>query len=288
MAGGQQSMGRRKKEEDWIDDEDGAIIPPGSKSVGDTSLHEPLLGQIPLSAPVRWIDCMDECPYPNPEVEFIRSPFPISLSVLAARWEGLFKIHEIEQLYACNMWSMKRSQYWDEINKQVLDTYQTEDAQFHVRLLKDDIRRFSNILDRLDGDLTQGVEYQKARGGGGFGYVKMPMTVDSIVKLSNAAVNVSNLRATRAGIATKITREEKDIGKNIKEVLDNRRATDDEAYKDLIEIAQMGGRIFDSGETESGVPIRDVTAEARVMPNGEYSVEDEELKRIRGDYGQSE
>lgn len=256
----------RKRRSDEFDEED---YQEEADSVSSKSLHIPQFGQIPVDTPIRWID-IDESdwPYANPEIEFIRSRFPITLVVLASRWEGIYKNYQIEQMYATRNWDMQRAEYWDDVHAQALANYKAEDAEFQTNILKDDVRRFTNILDRLEGDFNHGTEYEKARGAGSFGYVKIPMKVESAVKLVNAMVNVANLRATRVNIATQISREEKDIGKNIKDVLDNNRISGDQKYQDLLNIAKGGGRVYESMPKEEGNVI-DATANIKSFPGAQ-------------------
>lgn len=276
---------RRKTEDEEWEDDDGAVkTPPDSKKQDQNQYAITELGQVAPAVPIKWIDIdPGEWPYPNPEMEFIASPFPLDINTLAHRWEGYWKLHEIEVLYAKDSWAAKRFKYQNDLIQAALKDSLANDANFQTSIINDDIMKATAILDKIVGDIQQGVEYKNSRNAGAYGYVKMPMTPDTLVKLSNAFVAVDNVRATRVGLAIEIKKRQHDVGDNLAELMRQRRASSDPNYRALLERSGLTASIVVSSDGDKlEEPVLDMVDELKNRPLGHDEVFEGELVNNNG------
>ncbi len=75
------------------------------------------------------------------------------------------------------------------------------DASLQERVIAQDVVKTTELMERVEGMITRGEENHVNRRGEAS---VVPMRVDSLSKLGNLYVTLSNLRASRAGIATEI------------------------------------------------------------------------------------
>ncbi len=102
----------------------------------------------------------------------------------------------------------------------------SDDATLQERVIAADIARSTELLDKIETVLNDGHENHVDRSGIPS---RVPLRVDSMSKLIHAWAALSNLRATRSGVATSIreTRDAGDTRKNwdTKAILDDPEAT---------------------------------------------------------------
>lgn len=247
---------RRSKDEEmaeWFGEDDVEDVD------GVPNLTIPALGQVPPSVPIQWAG-MDNRPYETPGEEFIRSIYPLSMATICYRWAKLYEPEDIHQLCQEQNWKQKRFEYQDRVMDEALQQAMSKDVNLQTRIVNRDIINFSSILETLQADFASGEEYRPTRNAGPFAYAKIPMAVDSKVKLANSAVNVSNLLATRVGLATQIIEKNTNISVDAKSELRTYMMQEDPEYARMKELANLGRRTFESeiaAEIEKGAQIYD-------------------------------
>lgn len=218
---------------------------------GPTKFHIEELGQIAPVVPIRWID-VDQMIYATPKEEYVRSPFPIDLTTLQNRWEGLWKPHDLEAAYAGEDWQHLRFVYQDERDKKAFQMSLQNDADYQKRVLNQDIESMYLILERLMADFHAGVEYKPVKGAGAFGYVKMPMTVESKARLANVIIAARKFRGVRVGLFSDLTGQDVNDKRTINDLLRAARASQDEGYAELLAVAGITDTFVDSQRKSLG------------------------------------
>lgn len=260
---------KKKYEDEFGAEDEEQIVPersdqqPLSKSANPFILEE--LGQIAPAVPIRWAQVHpSDWPYESPEDEFIRSPFPLDMITLAQRWEGLWKSFDIERYYSERDWDKKRFEYLDEKLKKGYEKSLADDAEYQARIIDQDLRHINEQIERLRADLMQGVEYRPIRNAGAFGYVKMPMTVDSKNKINHQIGELMKLRRTTFGLATEIKKNEHTL--SLADEMAKSRAQTDPGYAEMLKIAGLDKDIILPSMApdmlEEGKEIWDVTERA--------------------------
>jgi hypothetical protein len=187
----QQEQGTEKKEpQSWVIAELGQIDPR------ELSPHVPIL----------WRDFpVDQRPYGSPAEEYIRSPYPVSVEILRARWQGLFEERDLRQMRATMEWKTSRLQYQDEVMKQAMKKSISGDIDFQTRRLDHEIVSMVSLIEEIENDLNLKYEYRPAKGKNvGLGYVQTPLSVESKVKLGNLRIALSDCIARRLGLANEV------------------------------------------------------------------------------------
>jgi hypothetical protein len=170
-------------------------------------------------------------------VEYVRSPFPLDLMTLAYRWEGLWTPSDIELEYSRSNWASERFKYQDERDRQALAESLAEDKEYQKRVLNSDIEGMYLIIERLMADFVAGVEFKPVKGAGAFGYVKMPMTMDTKVRLAKAITDARKFRGVRVGIFSDLVGSENKHELSMAELMRMAKAEQDNNYAQLLELA---------------------------------------------------
>lgn len=234
------------------------------------------LGQVSPAVPIRWAEIpTGDWPYETPEIEFVRSPFPLDIQTLCQRWKGLWKPFEIELEYGRRDWPRLRAEHQDKLAEVAYANSLVNDSEYQRRIIESDFQRLSSVIERLHADITQGVEYRPLRGsvGIGMGYVKMPMTGETKAKLVAKLNDTIKLRRLTMGMATEIAERQHTHTLSLADEMRRMRAERDPGYAGLLDKAGLKGRIFES-TLPAGAVIHDVTEEARSLPLATHLVED--------------
>lgn len=262
-------MSKKPKKSDWRSEwpeeaDGGARVPLESKNPNENPFVISELGQVAPTVPIRWVDHDSaDWPYQNPGEEFVRTA--ITLDQLCRRWSGLYPAAEIHADYHRADWMGLRFQYRDQMMQKALENSLASDAKFQARIINDDIIGATHVIDILTAELNGGVEYRPARGQGvGMGYVEMPMTADARAKISNAIERQRNLRATRAGVATQISKQEHDVSENLADLLRRDKAATDPRYRELLEQSGLKVQALPPGQEYESVSVEVVEETANV------------------------
>ncbi len=115
------------------------------------------------------------------------------------------------------------------------------DASLQERVIAQDVVKTTELMERVEGMITRGEENHVDRKGKPR---VVPMRVDSLSKLGHLYVTLSNLRASRAGIATQIHETRGEAASSIAQMIDaaleknNARDRDGNSFADLKTMAQ--------------------------------------------------
>lgn len=260
------------EDRDLENDADAKALAREAEEEKNPDFHIPKLGQIAPVVPVRWIDVEDDDrPYQNPHQEYVRSPFPLDLGTLANRWDGIWKLWQIEDEYHRNNWPHERFKYQDEKDRLAFESSLANDKEFQARILNKDVEQSQILIDRLMGDFVNGTEYAKVKGAGAFGYVKMPMTVDSRVKLAAMITKVSQFRGARVGLVSDIIGTLNKVEVTVQDEMRAAMSEQDSQYARLLQVAGIKNSILDSQikALPPGQKIEDATVEGEVVENVE-------------------
>lgn len=177
-------------------------------------LHLPALGQVDpreLSphVPVLWRDfAPGERPYASPEEEYVRSPFPIAMKVVRERWSGLISEDALGKLKGSAELRAQRFRYQDEIAREAFKQSFAGDVEFQKRRIDQEIIDICDWIEQVQSNVQEGAEYAPSKGAGPLGYVRRPLSVESLTKLGGLRIALSEALSKRLGLATEIVRVE--------------------------------------------------------------------------------
>ena len=155
--------------------------------------------------PIRWLDFTpQERPYICPEEEYVRSPCPLPIKVLRERWQGLFDEMSLKTMRETPDWKQKRFLYQDMVLQEAFKNSLASDVEFQKRRIDSEIMDICALIEKINSNIDSDMEYAPSKNAGPAGYVKRPLEIESLAKLGNLRLALSDALAKRMGLATEV------------------------------------------------------------------------------------
>jgi len=198
--------------------------------------------ELSIAVPIRWIDYPERL-YASMDDEFIRSPYQVDGAILRERWDGVVDEGARMTWTETSQLRAKRFDYQEALSKESLAKSYAGDAEFVARRLDREIVELSHLIEWLGQQIASGFEHSKSKGAslGPLGYTRMPLTVESIQKLTAARLDASRRLSELLGLATKVVQVNVSLKEEtLAERMQRLMASNDPEYAALREIVNGG------------------------------------------------
>jgi hypothetical protein len=210
-------------------------------SIADEALGQIDPRELSPHVPLLWRDfCLAERPYASPDEEYIRSPYPVPVRVLRERWYGLIRDTDLRMLRETAALKRARFAYQEEVAREAFKQSIAGDIEFQRRRIDQEIVDLCNLIEKVQRNLDEDTEYAPSRGAGALGYVKRPQSIDSLKKLVDARIALSESLAKRMGLATEVWKVTVEQEETLEQRMARVLAERDPQFAKLKHLAQGG------------------------------------------------
>lgn len=191
--------------------------------------------------PIRWADFpLESRLYNSAYEEYVRSPYPVGIKTLRERWRGLFDDNSLKLLRETSEWKADRLRYQDDVAKNAITQSLAGDIEFQKRRIDREIVELCALIEKVNHDISAGYEYAGSKNAGPLGYVQKPLSVDSLSKLGNLRIALSDALAKRLGLANDVLKITVGVEETLEQRMNRFMAENDDEYAQLKNVVEMG------------------------------------------------